>query len=269
MSCACGHHHDHAPRRIEGGTEIALNAPLIALEGRLICQDATQMMTALSLLPEHVALSRAEPGNLRFELHQSEDPMVWALSELFADTQAFDAHRDRAARSIWGQQSAAIRRDFTRNEVLPRIRQEAKQDQAAITALLNRAFDGTSEGRLVDRLRMQGDLGLSLVADAAGMILGHVALSPITAERPALALAPVAVEPRVQGRGIGAALIRAAIDHYSDHLIVVLGDPDYYARFGFQPVNWDSPYAGPYLQALGPDLPSQMSIRHAPAFAAL
>ena len=60
--CACGHHHHHAPARIEGGEGIALDHPLVALSGTLTCQDAAQMMLALDLLPQHVSLSRAEPG---------------------------------------------------------------------------------------------------------------------------------------------------------------------------------------------------------------
>ena len=267
--CACGHHHHHAPARIEGGEGIALDRPLVALSGTLTCQDAAQMMLALDLLPQHVSLSRAEPGNLRFDLSQQDDPMVWRLDELFADAEAFAAHQARTAASPWGTESSAILRDFTRTEVMPRIRPEHPQDRTAIAALLELAFDGGAESRLVSDLRAAGDLALSLVADVQGSIVGHVALSPLAAEGPALALAPLAVHPAVQARGIGTALVRAALAVMADHTVVVLGDPAYYARFGFQPVEVQSPYAGPHLLAAGPALPRGSAIAHAPAFAAL
>lgn len=270
-SCSCGsHHHHHHHHPVEGGQELALPQPLIAVEGRLICADMGQMLLALDLLPDHVAASRAEPGNLRFDLAQTEDPLIWSLNELFTDAAAFAAHRDRTAASRWGQESAAIKRDFHDRAIQPRIRAEATQDQTGIRAVIGRTFGSDAEARLVDMLRDDGDLALSLVADANGLIVGHVALSHVTAPDsplPLLALAPVAVEPRLHGRGIGAALIRAAIAQMPDQGIVVLGDPAYYGRFGFRPVGWDSPYSGPALQALGDGLPDRLTIHHAPAFA--
>lgn len=268
--CACGHHHHHhAPTHHAHGTQIALARPLIALSGHLICHDMTQLMLAMDLLPDHVALSRAEPGNLRFDLSQTEDPLIWRLDELFTDAEAFAAHQARNAASDWGRNSTALGRDFSRTEIMPMIRPEQAGEAAAIAALLRQSFGGEDEARLVDALRMQDDLALSLVAEAAGTIIGHVALSPIRAEGPALALAPVAVHPALQGRGIGAALVRAALQAMPGHSIVVLGDPAYYSRFGFAPVDLASPYAGPYLMALGPALPAGSAITHAPAFAAL
>ncbi|WP_199259339.1 GNAT family N-acetyltransferase [Paracoccus binzhouensis] len=269
MSCACGHHHNHAPPLARGGEEIRLEPPLVALSGRLICKDTAQMLLALDLLTEHVALSRAEPGNLRFDLAQADDPLVWELNELYADEAAFQAHRARLHGSRWGRESHGIERDFTRSEPAPRIRAEEPQDHAAIAALLTRAFGGAAEARLIEALRAEDSLALSLVAEAAGTIIGHVALSPLRAEAPALALAPLAVHPAVQSRGIGAALVRAALAAFDDHAIVVLGDPAYYGRFGFIPAELDSPYAGPHLMALGPQLPAGSRIAHAPAFAAL
>ena len=267
--CACGHHHHHHHDAALGGTEIPLTQPLIALSGHLTCADMSQMMLALDLLPDHVALSRAEPGNLRFDLSQTEDPLIWRLDELFADAEAFAAHQARTKASEWGQRSKDIARAFDRIEVLPRIRAEHPQEAAAISALLRLAFGGQDEARLVEMLRDQDDLTLSFVAEAGGSIIGHVALSPLQAEGSALALAPVAVHPAAQKRGIGDALIRAALDAVPGHTIVVLGDPAYYSRFGFKPADLASPYAGPHLMALGPALPKGSAITHAPAFAAL
>ncbi|MFT4013276.1 MAG: GNAT family N-acetyltransferase [Paracoccus sp. (in: a-proteobacteria)] len=265
--CACGGHHA-APARIAAGAEILLARPLVALTGTLTCRDMDQMLLALDLLPEHVAQSRAEPGNLRFDLHQQEDPLLWQLDELFADAEAFTRHQNRTAASRWGKDSHEMRRDYRRTEALPRLRLEHPQDHAAIHALLTRAFGGEDEAALVRRLRLDGDLALSLVADAAGCIVGHVALSGIQAAGPALALAPVAVHPAVRRRGIGAALVRAALDAFPGHSIIVLGDPAYYTRFGFTPVDLASPHAGPHLMACGPALPQGSTIRHARAFAA-
>ncbi len=267
MTCACGQHHKHAPPIIQTGEEIALDTPLIALSGRLRCEDIGQLLRALDLLPEHAALSRAEPGNLRFDLAQTDDPMVFALHELYADDAAFQAHRVRLRAARWGNESDGIGREFEYDEVMPQMRAEMYPDRDAISDLLALAFGGTSEARLIEMLRRDGHLALSLVAEAAGTIIGHVALSPIVADIPALALAPVAVHPAMQGRGIGAALIRAAQKNFEDHALIVLGEPEYYSRFGFAPVDLVSPYAGPYLQGTGCEaLPAGSRIAHAPAF---
>ncbi|MDS9468421.1 GNAT family N-acetyltransferase [Paracoccus sp. MBLB3053] len=268
--CACGHHHhhhDHAP--VSGGVEVPLAKPLVALSGHLTCQDMTQMLLALDLLPDHVASSRAEPGNLRFDLSQTEDPLVWRLDELFSDVEAFAAHQSRTAQSEWGKRSQDLGRDFIRAEVMPRIRPERAQEHASISALLREAFGGDDEARLVENLRAQDDLPYSFVADVGGTIVGHVALSPLKADLPAFALAPLAVHPALQKRGIGQALMRAVLAGVEGHAIIVLGDPAYYARFGFKPVDLASPYAGSHLMALGPALPTGSTIIHARAFSEL
>ncbi len=269
MSCACGQNHNHAPPPVLGGEEIPLEQPLVSISGRLICKDAAQMLLAMDLLTEHARLSRAEPGNLRFDLEQAEDPLIWEVQELYASDHAFEAHRSRLKGSRWASESRGITRDLKRENVVPRIRPELRYDHQQITELLTCAFDGSAEARLLDALRAAGDLALSLVAEAAGTVVGHVALSPLRATGPALALAPLAAHPAVQSRGIGEALVRAALAAFEDHTIVVLGDPTYYVRFGFTPADLTSPYAGPNLMVLGPRLPAGSRITHAPAFAAL
>lgn len=267
MSCACGHHH---PRHYHGGegAPIALVRPMIALTGRLICSDTAQMMTALSLLPEHVALSRAEPGCLRFDIWQDDDPMIWHLSELFTDADAFAAHQARTGASEWGRQSIDIGRDFDKREIRPVIRPEQPSDADAIDAMLRVAFDGDDEARLVAELRRQGDLSLSLIAEAAGGIIGHLGLSPLAGDAEALALAPLAVAPGARGLGIGGALVHESLSRAGEVPVVVLGDPAYYSRFGFVPAELDSPYAGPHLQVHG-NIASGSAIRHAEAFSTL
>lgn len=125
------------------------------------------------------------------------------------------------------------------------VRPETPADFAAVRQVHCRAFPTEVEADLVERLRKQpGHLpGLSLVAEEAGEILGHVILSPVTVEGRecgVLGLGPVGVLPSRQRQGIGAALMHAAIAE-SERLgyggIVLLGHPEYYPRFGFQPAS--------------------------------
>ncbi len=123
------------------------------------------------------------------------------------------------------------------------IRPERPGDAAAIRAVTAAAFAGAphasgTEAAIVDALRDAGALSLSLVAIEAGKVAGHVAFSPVTiAGREAgwLGLGPASVRPDLQRRGIGSALIRAGLDQSAAAGCVVLGDPGYYARFGFVP----------------------------------
>lgn len=125
------------------------------------------------------------------------------------------------------------------------IRTETQADTAAINAVIAAAFadqtgEGRTEQRIVEALRADGALSLSLVADIDGRIAGHVAFSPVrvgdSAER-WYGLGPVAVAPRDQRNGVGTALIRAGLSELADRGArgcVVLGDPEYYRRFGFR-----------------------------------
>ena len=127
------------------------------------------------------------------------------------------------------------------------IREEVPDDIEPIRRLIRAAFDaselpgdGRLETRIVDSLRADHALPVSLVADIDGRIAGHVAFSPARPARDGDAwyvLGPVAVDPADQGRGIGAALVRAGLrmlEEREANGCVVLGDPRYYARFGFR-----------------------------------
>jgi putative acetyltransferase len=114
-------------------------------------------------------------------------------------------------------------------------------ERTAIRAVNEAAFGGPDEADLVDSLRAEGvELG-SLVAERESRIVGHVQFSRMwidtgTHPVPAVALAPVAVLPEYQRQGVAAALIRYGIDslrEQGEQIIVVLGHPEYYARFGF------------------------------------
>lgn len=129
------------------------------------------------------------------------------------------------------------------------IRAELPGDAAGISAVHSAAFRREEESHLVERLRQSSgfDAGLSLVAVAGDMIVGHILFTPITIERqdeetgaatsaPATALAPLAVLPEHQRKGIGGALIRAGLNACRERkhrMIIVLGHPRYYPRFGF------------------------------------
>jgi putative acetyltransferase len=163
---------------------------------------------------------------------------------------------------------------------LTRIAPEAPQDRTAIHALHAAAFPGDDEARLVDRLRADGDLALSLVArDDAGAVVGHVALSPMTAPFRALGLGPVAVAEDARRAGVAAALIRDGLARAATtgwQGVFVVGDAAYYGRFGFDAaaaVGFVSPYAGPHFMLLrldpAADLPRRGAVAYAPAFAAL
>ncbi len=120
------------------------------------------------------------------------------------------------------------------------IRPEQPRDIPVIRALVASAFPTDAEAQLVDILRANGKAIYSFVAvNENGEVLGHVLYSPVTTPLPSngLGLAPVAVKPEFQNQGIGSQLIRASLaevkaDGYD--FVVLLGDPDYYQRFGFQ-----------------------------------
>ena len=124
------------------------------------------------------------------------------------------------------------------------IRPERVGDRSAIQGVVAAAFDGHphsdgSEPGIVDALRADGDLAISLVAEEGGAIVGHVAFSPVSVSDGSegwFGLGPVAVDPARQGEGIGTALIERGLDLLRDRGAagcVVLGNPAYYARFGF------------------------------------
>jgi len=120
------------------------------------------------------------------------------------------------------------------------IRPERPGDEPAIRAVHVASFPTEAEARLVDLLRSAGRLSLSLVAEVDGAIVGHVAFSPVTTTSGATGagLAPLAVSPSHQRRGVGGMLIEeglAACRTAGFGWAVVLGEPHYYGRFGFHP----------------------------------
>lgn len=85
---------------------------MIHLTGCLICTDEQQAEVVRRHLPDHIRLTRAEAGCLRFDVVETSDPWVWQVDETFTDQTAFDAHQARTKASDWHLATAQIRRDF-------------------------------------------------------------------------------------------------------------------------------------------------------------
>jgi putative acetyltransferase len=132
------------------------------------------------------------------------------------------------------------------------IRFERPDDATAVHSVNRRAFGQPGEAELVDALRTSGGSPfISLVAEAEGRIVGHILFTPVTVEGDepfqALGLAPMAVLPEFQRRGIGSQLVRAGLDACRDageSIVFVVGHPEFYPRFGFMPaqplgLRWD------------------------------
>ena len=122
------------------------------------------------------------------------------------------------------------------------IRPEERRDWAAVHAVNLSAFETPEEANLVDALREHARPIVSLVAEDDGAIVGHIMFSPVSlAGHPELrimGLAPMAVVPPHQRKGIGSALVRAGLEQCRQlgfRAVVVLGHPSYYPRFGFSP----------------------------------
>jgi putative acetyltransferase len=124
------------------------------------------------------------------------------------------------------------------------IRPETAADVAAIDTVNKQAFAGReAEPGLVNAIRLSAGFipELSLVAEQNGQIVGHILFSRIHIQTdngllPALALAPLAVLPEYQRRGIGSALVRHGLQEcqrLGQAVVIVLGHPTYYPRFGF------------------------------------
>lgn len=124
------------------------------------------------------------------------------------------------------------------------IRPESRSQAHAVGKIHELAFGRPAEARLVEALRQSDGFlpQLSLVATQDKELVGHILLSPIAIQgegpaTPALALAPLAVLPEYQSQGVGSQLVRCALERcegLGHPLVVVLGHPRYYTRFGFE-----------------------------------
>lgn len=161
------------------------------------------------------------------------------------------------------------------------IRTETRDDHAAIDELLAAAFadmpgGGQVERRIASALRDDEAMSLCLVADIDGRIAGCAMFSPVSIGDGATdwyGLGPVAVSPQDQRHGVGSALIRAGLAELADRGAagcVVLGEPEYYGRFGFrnEPSLRYSDAPAQYFQALAfKDGPADGEVRYHRSFA--
>jgi putative acetyltransferase len=121
------------------------------------------------------------------------------------------------------------------------IRPENPEDASRVRHVNETAFGQPAEANLVDKLRQACPESLSLVAEDAAVV-GHILFTPVVVERAGrqllgMGLAPMAVLPDFQRRGIGSQLVRRGLDILRERrcpFVVVVGHPEYYPRFGFE-----------------------------------
>jgi putative acetyltransferase len=141
------------------------------------------------------------------------------------------------------------------------LRLEQPEDATGIRDLLEACFPGFGEADLVDRLRRDNDIVLSLVAEDEGVVIGYIAFSRLKIHDDegvfnAVALAPLAVYTEYQQQGISVRLVREShtyLAYMGESLSVVLGEPTYYGRFGYthrRAAHFVSEYQSPYLMAI-------------------
>ena len=144
---------------------------------------------------------------------------------------------------------------------MPAIRPEQWDDIAAVRDVNEQAFGRKDEADLVDALREDALRIASLVAVESGRIVGHAMFSRVWIDDESrtvtvASLAPVAVSPEHQRKGIGSALIERGIEDCRSGgwpAMIVVGHAEYYPRFGFSAAavaHLESPYAGPYFMGL-------------------
>lgn len=125
------------------------------------------------------------------------------------------------------------------------IREETPADYVAVHHLNELAFEQPNEANLVDALREKAETYISLVAVLDDQIVGHIFFSAVTIEAEnesfsEIGLAPMAVFPKYQNQGIGSKLVEVGLNECEKlgfNIVVVLGHPQYYPRFGFIPAS--------------------------------
>jgi len=123
------------------------------------------------------------------------------------------------------------------------IRSEIPENIDSIRFVNEQAFGSKEEAEIVEKLRNRTALTISLIAVQKHEIVGHIAFSPVVIESgssgfEAITLAPMSVLPAYQRQGIGGQLVRAGLEEcrkIGHEIVVVLGHPTYYPRFGFIP----------------------------------
>ena len=164
------------------------------------------------------------------------------------------------------------------------IRPEQPDDRSAVRRVYVAAFPTAAEADLVDRLRANGKAAVSLVAQNAGEIVGHILFTAVTFDPPAaviaFGLAPMAVLPGHEKHAVGRRLVQNGLAECHARgacVVVVLGEPDYYRRFGFERASRhalrnefgaEDAFMVFMLDATGHPPPGTL-VKYAPEFAAL
>lgn len=125
------------------------------------------------------------------------------------------------------------------------VRTEDLEDRKSVRRVNELAFGRRNEADLVDALRVNAHPYISLVAVIDEQVVGHIFFSPVCVESEtgaftAMGLAPMAVLPGYQNQGIGSQLVREGLkecERLGEDIVVVLGHPNYYPRFGFTPAS--------------------------------
>ena len=123
------------------------------------------------------------------------------------------------------------------------IREEEPADRESVRRLNLAAFANGPEAAVVDKLRATCDGYLAFVAVESGHVVGHILFTPATIDDcdvVGMGLAPMAVVPSRQRDGIGSRLVRHGLGHLKADgcpFVIVLGHPEYYPRFGFEPAS--------------------------------
>ena len=146
------------------------------------------------------------------------------------------------------------------------IRKVKTVDREQVLALLEAAFGQEDEGKIVEHLWRENAVTIERVAEHGGVVVGYIAYTNVQTDPaidgPQLGLAPLAVAPAHQQQGFGSALVEETLSVCRDmgaNLIVVLGEPSYYGRFGFEPASsrnmrWDALDAGDAFQMIAGDM---------------
>lgn len=126
---------------------------------------------------------------------------------------------------------------------MTKIRKEEPGDQESVRRVNMAAFENGPEATIVDRLRASCEDYLAFVAVEDGIVVGHILFTPVTVAGcgvSGMGLAPMAVLPSYQRKGIGSQLVRHGLSYLQRSgcpFVIVLGHPEYYPRFGFEPAS--------------------------------